>query len=121
MKSIKTTSSSVSLIVGTLGMILYFPVWWYSLGFFRFVKRIFYFWREQAYFLAVLIWIKNIFVPMYGQGDFVGRLISFLVRFVQIIVRTIILFFWLLMCLVLMAFWLALPILIILATIIQLS
>jgi hypothetical protein len=121
MKSIKTTSSSISLLSGILGMILYFPLWWYSLGFYRFAKRIFLFWREQAYSLAVLIWIKNIFVPMYGQGDFVGRLISFGVRLVQIIARSFILFLWLIFCTVLIISWLALPILIILATIIQLS
>ncbi len=121
MKSMKTTSSSLSLISGIVGLILYFPVWWYSIGFYRFAKRIFLFWKEQAYALAVLIWIKNIFVPMYGQGDFVGRLISFGVRLVQIIVRSIILLIWLMFCLILILFWLALPLLIILATIIQLS
>ncbi len=121
MKSMKTTSSSISLISGILGMILYFPLWWYSVGFYRFAKRVFLFWKEQAYGLAVLIWIKNIFVPMYGQGDFVGRLISFGVRLVQIIARSIILLLWLILCVVLILFWVILPLLIILATIIQLS
>ncbi len=121
MKSIKITSSSISLIAGIVGMILYFPLWWYSQGFCRFAKRVFLFWKEQAYALAVLIWLKNIFVPMYGQGDFVGRLISFGVRLVQIIVRSIILFICMLFCLLLILFWLVLPILIILATIIQLN
>ncbi len=121
MKSIKIANSSLALISGIIFSILYFPLWWYGVGFFCFAKRIFLFWKEQALSLAVLVWIKNIFTPMYGQYDFVGRLISFGVRLVQIIIRTIILLFWFLICLVIILLWLAFPLLLILATISQLS
>lgn len=121
MKTIKIANSNLALISGIIFSILYFPFWWYSFGFFSFAKRIFSFWQEQALSLAVLVWIKNIFTPMYGQSDFVGRLISFGVRLVQIIIRSIILLLWLIICLLIVLLWLAFPFLLILATISQLS
>ncbi len=121
MKSLKIANSSLGLITGIIFSILYFPLWWYGFGLFRFAKRIFSFWQERALSLAVLVWIKNIFTPMYGQSDFAGRLISFGVRLVQILVRSIALFLWLVICLLIIIFWLIFPLLLILATILQLS
>lgn len=121
MKSLKIANSNLALFSGIIFSILYFPLWWYGVGFLNFAKRIFNFWLERAYSLAVLVWLKNIFTPMYGQYDFAGRLISFGVRLVQIIIRTIILIFWLLISLIIILFWLAFPFLLILATISQLS
>lgn len=121
MDRLKVAGSRLSLLAGLLTVILYFPLWWYSQGFFRLARRIFSFWQEQAYSLGVVIWLRNIFVPMYGQSDFIGRLISFGVRLVQIIVRTFILLVWLVLCLILILAWLALPILIVWATLIQLA
>lgn len=121
MKKVKEVSLRAGLFIGIVGMIVYFPLWWYGQGFFRFARRIFYFWRERAYGLGILIWLKNIFVPMYGQGDFVGRLISFVIRLVQIIIRSLILLFWLIICLILIIFWLICPLLIIWASILHLS
>jgi hypothetical protein len=60
--------------------------------------------------LAPGLWLANLFVPMYGQFDFQGRVISFLVRLVQIIVRIFGLFLWLIFCSILFLIWLALPI-----------
>jgi len=39
--------------------------------------------------LGVLLWLKNLFVPMFGQHDWQGRLVSFLIRLVQLIARGI--------------------------------
>ena len=39
--------------------------------------------------LAIRVWIRNIFVPMFGMYDWQSRLISFFMRVVQIIGRTI--------------------------------
>lgn len=39
--------------------------------------------------LAIRVWIKNIFVPMFGMHDWQSRLISFFMRVVQIIGRSI--------------------------------
>ena len=39
--------------------------------------------------MGVLLWLKNLFVPMFGQHDWQGRLVSFLIRLVQLIARGI--------------------------------
>ncbi len=112
--------SSVQVLSRFLGSIIFFPIWWYSLGFIRFVSRIVSFWVNEQQSLGFSVWLKNIFVPMYGQNDFAGRTISFFIRLIQIIVRGIALLFWILIGLALMLVWLALPLGIILATAFQL-
>jgi len=108
-------------ILSFLGNILFFPLWWYSLGFIMFARWVFNFWQGEQKSLGFYVWLKNLFVPMYGQRDFSGRLISFFMRLVQIFFRGIILIFWLLVGLALMLFWLALPLLLIIATAFQLT
>lgn len=39
--------------------------------------------------LALRVWIKNLFVPMYGMYDWQSRLISFFMRLAQIVFRGI--------------------------------
>jgi hypothetical protein len=97
------------IILETIFDILLFPFWWYTKGA----------WRALVYCFGLLkygnelmnpgLWLKNIFVPMFGQYDIQGRIISFLMRCAQIVARTIGLFFWLIICLVLFAVWLSLP------------
>jgi hypothetical protein len=100
---------SGKIIIQILGEILYFPVWWYSVGFGRLLKGSWRFWRDREKSLGFGIWLKNIFVPMYGQRDIASRIISFLVRLVQIIFRGLILVFWLTILLFLLVVWLAFP------------
>ncbi|HBA36957.1 TPA: hypothetical protein DCZ15_03745 [Candidatus Falkowbacteria bacterium] len=98
-----------------LGEILYFPVWWYTVGFARTAKGGWRFWRGRESSLGFGVWVKNIFVPMYGQRDLASRLISFVMRLVQIIYRGAILLFWLVLILLFLVLWLAGPILLLLA------
>lgn len=76
-------------MIDLLGSVAWFPVWWYTIGLkrqaIRAVKSLQY--RYQAY--GFKIWIKNFFVPMYGQYDFGGRAISILMRFVVLVGRSI--------------------------------
>lgn len=102
-----------------IGEILYFPFWWYSVGLGRLLKKIFNAWRGQEKSLGLFVWAKNIFVPMYGQHDIAGRLISFFVRLAQVIVRSLMMLVWSIILLVVVIFWLALPPLIIIAMIFQ--
>lgn len=108
-------SYSGKIIISLILEVVYFPVWWYSVGFFRVAKNIWRFFRGREQSLGFSIWLKNIFVPMYGQYDFAGRLISFFIRLIQIIFRGLVLFFWGAICLSLVISWLALPVLLILA------
>ncbi len=90
-------------------VIIYFPFWWYSVGFIRFLRSLGRFLEERQEELALFVWLKNIFRPMYGQSDFAGRLISFVMRLVQIIFRSIALIFYLALAAILAIGWLALP------------
>ncbi|PIX12175.1 hypothetical protein COZ73_00770, partial [Candidatus Falkowbacteria bacterium CG_4_8_14_3_um_filter_36_11] len=63
--------------------------------------------REKS--LALLIWIKNIGRPMYGQYDWQGRIISFFMRLIQIIIRSFFMLFWLALALAILGLWALLP------------
>ncbi len=90
--------------------IIYFPLWWYSVGFFRILKRLGVFLRERWMVIGAGVWLKNIFVPMYGQTDFTSRAISFFIRLVQIIFRFIVFIFFVIACLFSLILWVILPI-----------
>lgn len=68
--------------------IVMFPVWWYSRGLFLMLRWCVETLKGYAKYLAIGIWIKNIFVPMFGQHDWQSRLISIFMRCVQIIGRS---------------------------------
>ncbi|PIY93382.1 MAG: hypothetical protein COY69_01995 [Candidatus Magasanikbacteria bacterium CG_4_10_14_0_8_um_filter_32_14] len=89
--------------------IFYFPIWWYTDGARRalifFVGMI----REVNVMMSPGLWLKNIFVPMYGQYDLQGRLMSVLMRFFNIIFRTIGLLIWVILAIALFFVWVLLP------------
>lgn len=66
-----------------------FPAWWYTTGIVHTLKSLFGMWQGYARMLAVMVWVKNIFVPMYGQYSVQGRIISVFMRGVQIVFRSI--------------------------------
>lgn len=100
------------VVFDLLGSIVLFPIWWYTTGFadvFRWtVQSLRY--RIKGYGFG--IWMRNFFVPMYGQGDIAGRLISVAMRVVVLIGRAVAVvaegLVYGLACL----FWLAVPVLI---------
>ncbi len=90
--------------------ILSFPLWWYTHGLLRMAR----WWRESvrgyARLLALEIWIKNLFVPMFGQYDWQSRLISIFMRLVQIVGRGLALIVIVcIVCVVFVAYVVALP------------
>jgi hypothetical protein len=93
--------------------IIFFPFWWYSIGLVKTIKSLAGFIADREKSLGLLVWMKNIFVPMYGQRDIQGAIISFFVRLVQIIFRGIIMLFWIAIALILFWLWVLAPILII--------
>lgn len=100
--------------------ILYFPLWWYSRGCFNLILSLKNFLVNKQKALALLVWIKNIFKPMYAQYDWQGMIISFFVRLVQIIFRSILMLFWLILSLAVFIFWILLPVLAVYEIIFQL-
>ncbi len=99
--------------------IIYFPLWWYSRGLVLTTKGLIEFLAARQKSLGLLVWVKNIHRPMYGQRDWVGKLISFFMRLIQVIVRSIIMLFWVAVVFIFLCFWLALPPLVIIEIIYQ--
>lgn len=95
----------VDLVGGLLG----FPVWWYTKGVVRWSKFMWGWFSGYRASLAVAVWVKNIFVPMYGSYDIVGRLISFFMRVAMIIIRSLLLVFIAVFMLVFYLVYFALP------------
>ena len=77
-------------IVGFFKHLLYWPLWWYSGGLFIALKGTMRWIINTWHGLALGIWLANIFRPMYGQYDVPSRIISFIMRVIQIIFRFII-------------------------------
>ena len=61
-----------------VGDVLFWPIWWYTTGviesFYRMTDTI----VQSNLEFGLTIWIKNIFVPMYGDYSWQGRLVSLL-------------------------------------------
>jgi hypothetical protein len=89
--------------------IFYFPVWWYSTGAKQAFLGCMSFIGEANANLAPGLWLKNIFVPMFGQTDLQGRLTSFFMRLINVIGRGIGLIIWIFVVWILFLFWLAFP------------
>jgi len=71
----------------TFGSILRFPFWWYTEGLVEAARwcgrGLRYRWESAG----LAVWLANFFVPMYGQHDLAGRLVSVVMRFVVLIGR----------------------------------
>lgn len=88
---------------------IYFPLWWYTGG----LRHVAQFGGRQIRFVhAYLVpdlWLKNLFVPMFGQTDWQGRIASFFIRVVNVIVRTIMLLVWCVIVFCLCLIWPLVP------------
>ncbi len=89
------------------------PVWWYTKGALYIIS----WWKETVErgwdTIGAGLWAKNIFVPMYAQHDWQGRIISFLVRFVQVVVRFIVFIFYFFAVCLITVLWFAAPIIVV--------
>lgn len=98
------------VVIDVFGSLIWFPVWWYSVGLQRVVggalSRLRY--RSRSYGLK--IWIQNFFVPMYGQYDLTGRLVSVFMRLIVLIGRVIALGVEALAYAVGLVFWIVAPV-----------
>lgn len=71
----------------SLGGVLRFPLWWYGRGLGLAAGRASASVAHAARSLALGVWTRNLFVPMYGETGAEGRLISFFVRLSMVILR----------------------------------
>ncbi len=77
------------IVIDLLGSVAWFPVWWYSKGLLKVLNRARAALKYRVASYGFAIWVKNFFVPMYGQYDLTGRLVSVLMRFVVLVGRSI--------------------------------
>jgi len=92
--------------------LIYYPVWWYTGGLKFEALRCFAFLKAGNARLAPGLWLRYILVPMFGQYDIQGRIISFFMRFFNVLARSFALAVWLAVCLWLLSLWLFIPIII---------
>lgn len=109
------------IFIDFLRDIAYFPFWWYSKGakkaLFFSLRKI----KNAEKRLGLKIWLVNLFRPMFGQYDMAGKIISFFIRLIQIIVRSILMLIWIILMIILFFVWLLLPLFIIYQIIINLK
>jgi len=90
--------------------VLYFPIWWYTAGL---RKRYQSFWnnvKNWGRYLSLKILITNLFRPMFGQYNWQGRIISFVMRIIQLFFSSIIFLVGLIFIIIGLILWIALPI-----------
>ena len=90
--------------------LLYFPIWWYTKGIAHQLRVCSDLFKDGNRALAPGLWLRNIFVPMFGQYDWQGRIVSVFMRFVNVIGRAIALFLWLLVAIAVFFLWILFPV-----------
>jgi len=78
-----------TLAVDSIREVFMLPFWWYTSGMIRTLKWTLSSIKGAPRFFGLDVWVKNIFVPMYGDTSFVGRLVSFGVRSFMVLGRGI--------------------------------
>lgn len=92
--------------------LVYWPVWWYTGGLVYISKKAYSIFQFGNEWLSPSIWLVNLFVPMYGQYDVAGRIISFFMRLVNVILRSFALLVWSVVSVLLCVIWILTPLII---------
>ena len=98
------------LIIRFFLNIFYTPIWWYSKGTIRAFKFCRHLLAVGNKNLVPILWLKNIFVPMFGQNDWQGKIVSFFVRLANVVGRSLALLIWFFIVVLLLLVWLFLPV-----------
>ena len=102
------------VVFDLIGSIVWFPAWWYTKGLRQLLQWVGRSLRYRVRAYGFLIWVKNFFVPMYGQYDLTGRLISVFMRFVVLVGRGIALLVEAIVYLNVILLWIASPVVVLL-------
>ena len=97
------------LFLDALWAVLYFPLWWYGRGL---KDTAIFCWRKIVSgwrALAISIFLVNFFKPMYGQSDFLSRVLSVITHLLQILGRLALFFCWALFWLLILILWIIAP------------
>ncbi|MFH1315607.1 MAG: hypothetical protein ABIH67_04380 [Candidatus Uhrbacteria bacterium] len=97
--------------IDLIGGVLNFPIWWYTRGLNKAQRFCFGSIKDRWKDLAIGLWFKNLFVPMYGETAISGRLISLLARIAMLIGKGTAFIIWSLILIALLIIYLiALPV-----------
>ena len=95
--------------IDVIGDIIYFPLWWYSGGLKLVTLTLYDNARTTARNLSLRLLLINIFNPMFGQYDRAGRIISFFMRILIVLVKSIYFVIKAAVLLALLLLWVLLP------------
>lgn len=98
-----------------------FPLWWYTGGAKKVLLGCVGMIQHANRQFAPGLWAKNLFVPMFGQRDWQGRIMSFFMRLMNIIFRSILLSIWTVMVFFIFLIWIFVPFVIISMMVISLT
>ena len=103
-------SLTKSIFLDSILDVFYFPIWWYSVGL---KKRLIFCQiqiRNLARILALKTLITHLFKPMFGDYSRTGRIISFFMRWIQLIWRLFLFILGATGLIILILIWIFLPI-----------
>lgn len=106
-------ASGKYFLIELVGDVLYFPLWWYSVGFRQLLLSLGRSLRSSERYLALGLLARSLFLPMFGQYDREGRIISFFMRLVILIGRSIYMLGLLAIDFLLIVVWLGLPVVVV--------
>ncbi len=98
------------IIIDVVLHILWFPLWWVTGNVWLTLRWLSDMIRTGNDQLAPGLWLANLFVPMFGQTDWQGRIMSVAMRFVNVIVRAVLLVIWVIVSIAMSLFWLLIPV-----------
>ena len=98
-----------SIFIDIIGDALFFPLWWYTSGLKHVIENFVRSIIEMSDHLALRLLILNIFKPMFAQTDRAGRMISFFMRIVILIGRSIYFLIYTILRLLIVLVWIAIP------------
>lgn len=104
-----TAAQEANVTLEIAQQVVRFPLWWYTTGTMYTLQRLSKSVQYASRLLAFGVWVRNLFVPMYGLYDWKSRVMSFIVRSAQIVFRGIALLVWIVLCFAQLIIYLALP------------
>ncbi len=87
----QTVAVGKYFLLDWFGSVIRFPFWWETeglIGILRWMRRG---WKNHLRQVGIGLWIRSLFVPMYGQNDWAGRLLSIVMRMVVLCARLFVL------------------------------
>ncbi len=84
-------------------------VWWYTEGLTLTAGKLARAWQEMESFVALRVWARHLFVPMYGLRDWQSRVISVFMRFFLLAWKVFFMAVWTVLTAGIFAGWVFLP------------